>query len=386
MIDTERLDLASASSAYRRRRCSGSENLIRELRASGKLTILPPESDAQSGLKVHGAWCGVLELGVLNARELSTLNSLQIMEDTLVSQWASGEEWVLIGREVRLWMHEDLEPIHSGQFDVAYATFDSKRILIIDGKTLFGEVSPAETNDQLRELVALAYLNYPLASDFTVAILQPWISKEPSVALYDKSEAQLALRLLEYTISDCADPDAPRTAGPWCRHCPAIHQCEEARSLVGSTYRLAKRIESGEFSLPVGEQGSRFLDSVKTAETILEALKKAYRQILLADPQALPGWYMRQGKKVRQITDVLAAWDIAAPYMSLEAFMGATKLSVTELEKAAGQGAHAFNQIFAGVITLKENSPELARESARKGRHKELKNLSPQPTNQTHNN
>jgi hypothetical protein len=31
-----------------------------------------------------------------------------------------------------------------------------------------------------------------------------------------------------------------------------------------------------------------------------------------------------------------------------------------------------FNEAFAPVITLRANAPELSRESARKGRHKEL--------------
>jgi hypothetical protein len=370
MTDTERLDLSSASSAYRRRRCAGSENLIRELRAQGKLTILPVEADAQSGTRVHQAWCDASNNG-LSVGEVGTLESLQRMEKDLVRNWAGRDEYVLLGREVRLWLHEGFEPVHSGQFDVAYGTISARRMLIMDGKTLFSEVSPAETNDQLRELVALARLNFPECVEFTVAILQPWISREPSVAIYDRAEAELALSLLRQTIADSSDADAPRTAGAWCRHCPAIHHCEEARTLVGSTFRLAKRIHAGEFTLPTGEQGSRFLDSVKAAETILEALKKAYREILLADPDALPGWYMKQGKKVRQITDVLAAWDIACPNMGLEAFMRTLSVSVTALEKAYGNG---FNEAFERVISLKENAPELTRESARKGRHKELQN------------
>ena len=380
MIDAERLELSSASSAYRRRRCSGSVNLINELRSSGKLSVLPPDADAQSGTNVHMGWCGALKRSSLTSQELQTLDTLQEMEAKLVADWAGRNKYALLGREQRLWLHQGFEPIHSGQFDVAYGTLSTKRMLIIDGKTLFGEVSPAETNDQLRELVALARLNFPEAVEFSVAILQPWVAREPSVALYDRAEAELALRLLRQTIADCADPDAPRTPGPWCRHCPAIHHCEEARTLVGSTYRLAKRIEAGEYSLPVGEQGSRFLESVKAAESVLTKLKEAYRQILLADPNALPGWYMKEGKRVRQIQGVLATWELASHFMALSQFLAATGVSVTELQTQFGsasglkgeQCAQRFNEVFAPVITFKENAPELSRESARRGRHKEL--------------
>ena len=378
MIDAERLDRESASGAYRRRRCAGSVNLVRELRSAGKLSSAPPSLDAASGTRVHNAWSG--NNVSLSGREGETLASLRRMEAELVLAWAGRDQHVLLGREQRLWMHQGFEPVHSGQFDVAYGTLDTKRMLIMDGKTLFEEVSPAESNDQLRELVALARLNFPEALEFTVAILQPWVTKEPSVAIYDKAEAELSLRLLRQTIADCADPDAPRSAGPWCRHCPAIGQCEEARAAVGATFRLAKRIEAGEFALPLGEAGTRFLDSVKTAETVLAALKSAYRQILLESPDAVPGWYMKEGKKVRQIGGVLATWELASQYMPLSQFLAASHVSVIELQTQFGSATglkgeaciQRFNEVFAPVITLKEAAPELSRESARRGRHKEL--------------
>ena len=389
MMDAERLDRESASGAYRRRRCAGSVNLVRELRSAGKLSSAPPSLDAASGTRVHNGWSG--NNVSLSGREAQTLEALRRMEAELVVQWAGRDPYVLLGREQRLWMHQGFDPVHSGQFDVAYGTLDTKRMLILDGKTLFDEVSSAESNDQLRELVALARLNFPQSVEFTVAILQPWVAREPSVAVYDRAEAELSLRLLRQTIADCADPDAPRTPGEWCRHCPAIHQCEEARSHIGKTYRLAKRIEAGEFAIPLGEQGARILESVKTAETVLAALKNAYRQILLESPDAIPGWYMKEGKRVRQIGGVLATWELASQYMALSQFLTATEVSVTELQSQFGSAsglrgeacAQAFNEVFAPVITFKQNAPELTRESARRGRHKELKSVSDNKENQT---
>ena len=57
-IDLERLDLDSASSARRRRRCSGSANLVRALRSNGSLPAPEPDPDAQSGTNVHRGYCG----------------------------------------------------------------------------------------------------------------------------------------------------------------------------------------------------------------------------------------------------------------------------------------------------------------------------------------
>ena len=318
----------------------------------------------------------------LSPMQAQTLTSLLAMEALLVADWAGHEQYTLLGREQRIWLHEHLDPIASGQFDVAYGTLETHRMLIIDGKTLFNEVPPAETNDQLRELVALARHNYPACLEFTVAILQPWVSQKPSIALYDQFEAELALRLLKQTILDAADPDAPRTPGAWCTHCPALTNCEEAKQSLARTSNLAQRIGTGEFALPIGEAGADLLENMELAETALKALRKSYKAILLEDPAAIPGWYMKEGKKVRQISDIQKAYEIASQSadLPLEEFLKSVTVNITALEALVNdvtkfKGRHAadfFNETFGSVINFKQYSPELARESERKGRTKEL--------------
>jgi hypothetical protein len=302
------------------------------------------------------------------------------MEGLLVADWAGNDQYTLLGREKRLWLHHQLEPVHSGQFDVAYGTISTRRILILDGKTLFGEVSPAESNDQLRELVALAFFNYPACLEFTVAILQPWVSQRPSVAVYDQPEAELSLRLLRLSLEQANDPDAPRTPGPWCLHCPAITQCEEARTQSAVTYSLAKRIQEGQYALPTGAKGAQVLDLIAAAEPVLKALRERYKEVLLQDPHAVPGWYLREGKKVREILDIRKAYELASPSIGLEEFLAATSLKLSALEQTFGLAKElkgkalqeAFNNTFAPVISIKHYAPELSRVSERKGRHKEL--------------
>lgn len=379
-IDPERLGKESTSTANRRRRCVGSVNLVRALREANSLPAQEPDSDAQSGTLVHRARCG--EAVTLSVREAETLRTLERLETLVVTDWAGNDEYTLLGREVRLWLHQDLEPIHSGQFDVAYGTLTTRRMLILDYKTLFGEVSPAEENDQMRELVALARFNYPACESFTVAILQPWVTHRPSIAHYDVAEAELALRLLRLSIADAADPDAPRTPGAWCKHCPALGNCEEARSHLRMTYDLSKRIENGGFALPIGTEGARMLDSIETAETTLKALKASYKALITQEPDAVPGWYLREGNTVREITDVLEAAKIAETTIGLtsEEFLKCVRLNVGTLEEFVARlfppktGKEEFNKIFGSIITWKQNAPILSRESARKGRHKEIAN------------
>ena len=358
MTDSERLDLSSASSAWRRRMCRGSENLIRLRRDKRDLEKREPDPDAQSGIRVHRAWAG--EAVALSESEARTLAEVVRMEKLVLADWARDEPIVLLGREHRLWLHEGLEPVHSGQMDCAYLTADDERMLILDAKTLYGQILGAPVNDQLRELVALARFNYPQVAEFTVGLLAPNLNQRPSLAVYDQFEAELALRLLRHTLAECADPDAVRTPGAWCKYCRAISHCEEARMLVGQAYNVAKRIEQGEFTLPTGDKGTRFLDSVLEAQTILEAIRVAYKGLLEREPQAVPGWHLRDGKEVREIVDVLAAWELAqAAGVPLEKFLASVKLVIGPLE--AELGKKRFSELLGPVINWRTYAPELAR-------------------------
>jgi hypothetical protein len=257
-------------------------------------------------------------------------------------------------------LRQGIEPLLSGQFDVAYGmgTDAIKRVLILDAKTLYAEVEPAEYNDQLRELVGLFRANFSSIEHFRVAIISPKLQERCTVADYDWLEAELALRLMRLSLIDAQDSEAPRNPGGYCHRCPAVLQCEEARQLVGATYNLAKRVEEGEFALPLGEKGSRVLDNIKTAEPILKALKEAYKRELTESPDCLPGWRLRPGKKVRLLADVQKALELAvAAGMPTNEFFGATQVAIGQLE--AKFGVAGFKKLFEPLISFEQRAPEL---------------------------
>jgi hypothetical protein len=366
-MDPERLDLPSASSGHRRRRCVGSENLIRQLRAQGLLKEIPQSPDALSGTLVHRAWAG--ENVELNADQAQTLDDLRRLEAMLVADWSGQEPFYLLGREERLWLREGIEPVHSGQYDAAYCSEDG-RVLILDAKTLYGEVEPAEYNDQLRELVALFRFKYPHFKRVRVAILSPKLHERCTVADYDQLEAELALRLLRLNLAESAEPEAPRVPGSYCKTCPAVLQCEEARQLVGATYSLAKRIEQGEFRLPLGDKGSRILGEIIVAQNVLNALREAYKRELEASSDCLPGWRLKPGKRMRKIPDVDKALEVAINNgFELSEFLACTELSIGRLEERVqtktsltGRALqNKFEGIFGHLVTLHQYAPELER-------------------------
>jgi hypothetical protein len=368
MTDLERLDLPSASSAYRRRRCTGSENLIRELRARGLLKEIAPTKDALSGTAVHAGWTGAKVQ--LDSSQEKTLIELKRLEAMVLADWSGGEPFILLGREERLWLRHGIEPVHSGQYDVCYLSQNCERALMLDAKTLYGEIEPAEHNDQLRELVALFRLNYPGIKHYTVAILAPNLAERVSIATYDQLEAELALRLLRLSLAESADPGAPRTPGAHCEHCPARLQCEEARQLIGHSYSLKARIDAGEFVLPLGEKGARILEEIKTAKTLLADLEEAYKAELKNDPDCLPGWQLSNGRKLRWIPEVekaLEAWSTHRYAMS--DFLSCTDLVLHRLEEklAVNTGkvgkdlANHFNDIFGPLVMTRMSQPSIVR-------------------------
>src|SRR4029077_6904344 len=226
------------------------------------------------------------------------------LEQMLVTDWAAGREIALLAREQRLWLHSGITPLHSGRYDVAYVTTDFKAMLIIDGKTLMHPVAPADTNDQLRELVALAHFNYPAIESFrvsilqrelvrlshltyraiesfSVSILQPHVDRPVQMATYDLLEAELALRLLRWHLDDIRARDLPRIYGDWCRYCPACEFCPEAKASIEPI--LAYQFDSDpqhKLVLTIGEEGSVFLRRLVNAKHLCETILAAYKAYL----------------------------------------------------------------------------------------------------------
>jgi hypothetical protein len=277
----------------------------------------------------------------------------------------------LLGREERLWLRRGIEPVHSGQYDCAYRSSDHRRALVLDAKTLYGEIDPAEHNDQLRELVALFRFNYPAISHYTVAILAPNRPERVSIATYDQLEAELALRLLRLSLAESADPGAPRTPGRWCEYCPAQLQCEELLQLLPQAKEaLGRRIERGEFQLQLGEKGARILEEIKTVKAVIKSLEQAYREQLKTDPDCLPGWTLNNGRKERSIPQVekaLEAW--SAQRYAMSDFLACADIVIGRLEEKlatktgkVGKGlANHFNDIFGPLVLTKQSEPSIVR-------------------------
>jgi hypothetical protein len=365
--------LPSASNAYLRAHCAGAWALIEALETEGRITRETNQA-ALDGTAIHAA----RETGAIELPEdlTKTKSLLDEMEQKLVTDW--DPDPILIGREQRLWLRRGITPVHTGRFDYAYRSRDWARILIADDKTGRIEVTAAELNDQMRELAALVYFNYPGVKEITVAICQPWISRQPSVAFYGKREAELSLLLLKKNLADIADPYAIRTPGRHCTYCPAAPHCEENHVLVNSVYSVSERVKRGDYQLPISQEGTVFLGRMLMAQKVIEAIITRYKDLLATDPSSVPCYYLKAGNYRHVITDPLKVMLHCA--LPVEEFIWCGKFSLPVIirtvarlnNKSLTDAENDVMRICAAFIEKLQNEPSLARESPRRGKPKAL--------------
>ena len=362
-----RQGLPSASGLYRLRNCPGSYAMGREAIARN---MTPPDGsdDAASGTRIH-RWLeteSAEDWNALNYAEQQTAALCQSQARRLLADFAKRHgEITWTGREKRLAINafgivldaaSSLNRIGSGQADLIAQAGDN--LLVIDYKTGRGDITPADANDQLRGLAALAsHIN---RGSVEVAIVAPMIG-QPTVAVFDREALKAAKVWLVRTWLNA--PHATETAaGDWCQYCPARLICtayatHNAQTLAPLTQDglpadkakealFARAYESDATTL--AEMGER----VKMLEWGAAAIKSAIRKRLEeggkdADELKAAGWSLKEEGGAREITDPDKAAQLLAPLLAgaeggaTAALMRAAKLSAAtlteEIHKASGK-------------------------------------------------
>jgi len=362
-----RQGLPSASGLYRLRNCPGSYAMGREAIARN---MTPPDGsdDAASGTRIH-RWLeteSAEDWNALNYAEQQTAALCQSQARRLLADFAKRHgEITWTGREKRLAINafgivldaaSSLNRIGSGQADLIAQAGDN--LLVIDYKTGRGDITPADANDQLRGLAALAsHIN---RGSVEVAIVAPMIG-QPTVAVFDREALKAAKAWLVRTWLNA--PHATETAaGDWCQYCPGRLICttyatHNAQTLAPLTQDglpadkakealFARAYESDATTL--AEMGER----VKMLEWGAAAIKSAIRKRLEeggkdADELKAAGWSLKEEGGAREITDPDKAAQLLAPLLAgaeggaTAALMRAAKLSAAtlteEIHKASGK-------------------------------------------------
>ncbi len=325
-----------------------------------------PDTDASAtGTRIH-AWLANQPIELTEA-ELETATKCREIEQRLMADVFPNVVPHVI-REDRMWIEGENGPMFSGQPDlIAWHGSDkeSRRGLLIDYKTLWGDHDEADRNLQLRSLVALMQHNMAWES-ITVAICQPNKWPAVTVAVYDAEAIRRAYRETIRMLDRISNPAAKRTPSPKaCQYCPAKMNCPEASGMlleIHAAPNLAVTVNP--------EQIARILDVAKVAERIIDDARTLAKAALAEDPESIPGWRLKTGATRTTITDPSTVFGrFVQAGGSQETFMPAVSVTVGKMEKQVkavtgkkGKELDATVQtLIAGVSETAQNAASLER-------------------------
>lgn len=257
---------------------------------------------------------------------------------------------------------------HSGQPDKIYRL--GPRGLIIEYKTLAGDVPVSAENQQLRDQVVLAAGNLVLTEVMAV-VIQPLVTHDPVPCLYDATSIKQAEEEMFERVRRSNNPKSPRIAGELqCKFCAAKSICKEYAIWAASL--LPARITLPD--LPVSEWSVEhrvaFCEGVGAVEKWIEDNKEAMKQLMSENPDAVPGFYLKPGAIREKVTDPEALF---ARFVelggTLDQFMACVSIikgnleeqtrSVTKLKGKALKSK--IESLLEGITESKQNAPSISK-------------------------
>ncbi len=300
----EREGGTSASSAEADSLCKG-----RHLAQKDK----PEQSsaDAQFGMQIHAAhFTGRDE--ELSTEQLSVYESQkQITNDLLVKVFGIDHDKVKVFKERRFKVGvlqnpgvKILNPTrfkHSGKPD--FVARLGAKALVVEYKSLPGDVASAPTNMQLRDQAVLV-AGELMCNEVYTAVNQPLVTHTPDLCLYNKEALKQAEQELFVRVRASNDPKAKRTAGEkQCQFCLARSDCPEYQTYASSLLPTPAQM----FGVPVkdwtDEQRAKFMEGKRVAQRWLDETYAQLKKLMGEVPGCVPGYHMSEGDRVREINN-----------------------------------------------------------------------------------
>lgn len=270
-------------------------------------------------------------------------NSVLYRNEVVQATWGEavpGEARGLVYREYRGTVRDaDGGVVVSGRIDEAIAYEDT--VLIVDYKSGRGSVQLAQENDQLlcdhvclrldrpSELVTFSIKRHAMAIVQPLAEgLKKWTYGERTALEIQADVDRIILGARKAMV-----PGQPRVAGfKQCEWCDFRSRCPEANA---ASFDVVEQAKGFDLDTPVTPDE---LDKIALAEKVLAEFKRArYAQALerlKADPEALPGWRVRPGRRTVEVSDARQAFARLSDTLEPGDFAEACKVSLPKLAKA----------------------------------------------------
>jgi hypothetical protein len=260
--------------------------------------------DARSGRLVHAAIAAGTTEG-LPAALADTADACLRIERNLVARWIgqNSPANLRVTREKRFWVNitsGDNGTVlrHSGKPDVVYRAGD--KALILEYKALYGDVPVSPRNLQLRDQQVLVRGNLIIPGDITVAVIQPRLTHDPELCVYDRETSEVARLQLFERVKASNDSGSPRVAGQvQCQHCRARAFCQEYHQWAGGSVPQMLSLLDVPVQAWTPEQRLNYWTRRSMAYDWLELIDQAIRDGMEKDAAFLPGYEIAPGK-VRQ--------------------------------------------------------------------------------------
>lgn len=255
-----------------------------------------------------------------------------------ISTQVFGERVPKVIKEDRYWLTKAGARIFSGRTDDLRYCKETGTILISDFKSLYGLYDPADSNWQLLSLAACAHEHFNQAftvNEILVTIIQPLRSTELSPpARYGIDELAGARSEVLRLLRRANLPDAPRTPGSHCKHCPALGQCMEGQSvsfIIERKMDLAEPNMKDKVAMLDGAQLAAVKDRLPEIKAAMEAVNEEIRRRLTETPGSVPGYVLKPGNKTREIVDLNKTVKAMANYATMEDLLLICKLPMGKL-------------------------------------------------------
>lgn len=362
-VVNERRGATSASAAPYDALCPGRHNAQRGLSE-------PESGDASFGNAIHAA-LATDDPSSLNGPQLNIYESaVEIREKIISDVFGPDAAKVVRFKEQRYWCMVQRKWEHSAKPDLICR--HGAVGLIIEYKTLPGDVADSPQNLQLRDQVVLSARSLILSEVF-VAIVQPLVSHNPDLCRYDAAAITLAETEMFARVEASNHPDALRKAGEvQCRFCLARHTCPEHRAMVALAAPTEPLAALAAINVTdwTPMQRTAFCERKAVALKWIDECSKQLKALLEADPAAIPGWALSPGSIKRPVRDVaelhdrfLAAGGTTKHFLScLDLGKGDFEKAVREITKLKGKAlAGKINDLLDGLTYEKQDAPSLSR-------------------------
>lgn len=249
------------------------------------------------------------------------------------------------------------------------------KLFIFDYKFGKGVVDVTENKQMLTYAVAVIDTlceGVPF-DEIILVIVQPRAAhKGETVREYRLSKRELDTFRLELKARAIATTyaNAPREAGAWCRFCPALPHCPEAKGkaqqsvlakfdepfLIEGKDAITQAAEAKANEISLADL-SRVLDYEDFVDAFTKACRERAQRELIADANSVPGYKLVEGRSFRQWENEQAVKDHFEPLLGDKIYKPLKLHSPAQMEKIAGKKeVEAFTIKPEGKLTVAKTS------------------------------